>query len=279
MTIQDALQQAVELFEQSTTPRLDAQILLAHVLKKDRAYLVAYNDKDLSDEQQETFDRLVLRRAEGEPIAYILGKKAFYDIELTVSKDVLIPRPETEELVETAIKYAKADERIKSIADIGTGSGAIALALKKHLPQVTIHATDISKNALAIARMNAVMLDLDVKFREGNLAQPLIDAGIKVDMLLANLPYIPQDDLAQLNVAKFEPDLALNGGKQGLLLIKHLLRQVRDVCNDGAFVLLEIGYNQGEMVSQWAQMLAMPRRVRILTDLAGHDRIAEIRLS
>lgn len=279
-TIARALSHAQSQLASSSTPRLDAQLLLEDVLRNDglnvnRAYLLAYGDVELTQAQATHYQTLIDRRAQGEPVAYIRGRVGFYDREFIVTPAVLIPRPETELLVEQAIEWAR-EHNIQHAADIGTGSGAIALTVAAHVPTLTMHAIDISEAALAIARQNAAQQNSqNVTFAHGDLAQPLIAQSIRVPMLLANLPYIASNVMPTLDVSRHEPHLALDGGADGLDDIRRLLAQVPQVCQHGALILLEIGADQGVAVADLAQSLN-PQSVAVLPDYAGHDRIVKI---
>jgi release factor glutamine methyltransferase len=277
MTIKEALAQATAQFTGMGSPRLDAQVLLAYLLQVDKSYLTAHDDDWLGAEIEMAFGELVARRARGEPVAYILGTKGFWDLDFMVSPAVLIPRPETEHLIEEALNWAKGKESLLA-ADIGTGSGAIAVSIAKHAPNITMHAVDISPDALAIARQNAERHGLALQFHEGSLGSPLIANGIQVDMLLANLPYIRRDEVPQLIVSEFEPVLALDGGDDGLDLVLELMGQVPVLCKPHALILLEIGMEQGQAVVDFAEKTLSPSDARIIKDLAGLDRIVRIEL-
>ena len=208
----------------------------------------------------------------GEPIAYIIGKKWFYDLELMVTRAVLIPRPETELLLEEALSLTAESPHCQAV-DIGTGSGALALAFARHRPGARVIATDICPDALKVARQNARLHDLTLEFLHGDLARPLIKRGLKVDLLMANLPYIASDELARLEVSQYEPQRALDGGRDGLCCIRRLLPQLPQVCRGGAMALLEIGAGQGrEVAALVREALSLP--CDILPDYAGLDRIA-----
>ncbi len=259
------------------TASLDAQILLAHVLGESRAHVIAHRERLLTDDQSARFEALISRREAGEPIAYIIGKRAFYDRAFIVSPAVLIPRPETEHLVESALEFGRKFLKLTAI-DIGTGSGAIIVTLKANLPHIVAYATDISPDALDIARQNADLSNVDITFYTGDLLQPAIDRGLTANLITANLPYIETDDLRTLEVRKYEPHLALDGGVDGLDLVRRLLTQCPQVCAEGAQILLEIGAKQGETVRELAQSLLNPRAVDIINDYAGHDRVVKIQL-
>lgn len=276
MTIREGLNHAIrQLQSVSESASLDAQILLAEVLGKNRAYVLAHGDDALTPEQQARFDGWIQRRAAGEPVAYILGRRAFYDREFAVAPGVLIPRPETELLLEAALEFA-AHLPECAAADIGTGSGALAVTFAANVPAATVYAVDISRAALDVARRNTELHQVNVIFLQGNLLQPLIERGIKVDLLMANLPYIASGELSELEVSKHEPLLALDGGADGLDLIRRLLEDVPQVCNPGALILLEIGWDQGEKALALAQDLLSPTSIEILKDYAQLDRIVRV---
>ena len=276
-SIRSALRAARLALESSDTADLEAQALLSHTLGVDRAFLFTHAETSLSDSQLAGFQSAVARRAAGEPIAYITGVKGFYDIELLVSPAVLIPRPETELLLEEALRLTECRSGV-TVADIGTGSGALALTFSRQRPAAKVYASEISRAALAIARKNAERNGANVTFLEGDLAEPLIERGIQIDLLMANLPYISSAELAALEVSRFEPRLALDGGADGLAPIRRLLEQIPSVCSEGAWALLEIGADQGEAVANLVRD-RVGARCDILPDYAGLDRIAMFQFS
>ncbi len=276
-TIRDALKSAYAQLARSSTPRLDAQVLLCEVLKVEKSYLVAFDERELAPAELHAFARMLARREAGEPIAYIRGTAEFYGLEFAVSPDVLIPRPETEHLVEAALQWGhQRDSRVA--ADIGTGSGAIAVTVAKHLPGCAMHAVDVSEAALTLAQRNARANGVTMTFHQGHLAQPLIEVGMRVDLLLANLPYIRSDELPTLEVSQHEPLSALDGGADGLDFIRELLGQVPQVCEAGALILLEIGAEQGRAVADFARKTLQPSSVQVMQDYAGLDRVVRIAL-
>lgn len=273
-TLYDAMQDAKRRFDAvSSSPALDAQLLMAHVLNASRAHVIAHKERILTPAESADYESLVARREEGEPLAYILGRRAFYDREFIVTPAVLIPRPETEHLVEAALDFLR-DRPRAIVVDVATGSGAIIVTLKGNVPHIHAHATDISADALDVARRNAEAQNVAVAFYEGDLLTPVIANGITPDLVTANLPYIASGDLPDLAVTKHEPRLALDGGADGLDLVRRLLDQVAGLMRPGGGVLLEIGADQGAAVRQ----LATGRfaSVRIDKDYAGHDRVASI---
>ncbi|MDE2637075.1 MAG: peptide chain release factor N(5)-glutamine methyltransferase [Chloroflexota bacterium] len=275
-TIRAAMRAARTTLDSSDSPDLDSQVLLAHSLDVDRAFLFAHPERTLSERECGAFLDAVNRRAAGEPIAYITGAKGFYDIDMQVSPAVLIPRPETEHLLKEALRLSE-DRPDLIVADIGTGSGALAAAFARHRPKSNVYATEICADALAVARGNAERNGVNPTFLEGDLAEPLIQRAIKIDLLMANLPYIASDELAALAVSRFEPRLALDGGIDGLALIRRLLMQIPSVCRADATVLLEIGADQAESVARLVGE-RLGSRCDILLDYAGLDRIVRFQV-
>lgn len=276
-TIRAALSDAYRRLEPvSPSARLDAQVLLCAVLDVSRAHVLAYGERELTAEQADRFDDWLSRRANGEPVAYILGRRAFFDRDLIVTPDVLIPRPETEHLLEEALACT-AERPALTAVDVGTGSGALAVTFKAHRPTATVYATDISAAALRVAARNAA--DLDITFLAGDLLTPLIERDIRVDLIMANLPYIASDDVARLAVSRHEPHLALDGGADGLDLVRRLLDQAPDVTVAGAIILLEIGAGQGSATMALARERFAGASVRLISDYAGHDRVVCVALA
>ncbi len=275
-TIAQALKFAKTQIELSSdSASLDAQILLGEIIRQERAYILAHPEHPLTEDQQAHYTEWIRRRASGEPVAYIIGRRAFYDREIAVTRDVLIPRPETELLLEQALAFVK-EHPSASVVDVGTGSGALAVTLAAHYPQAQVYATDISPSALAIARYNAFLNKANVTFFDGDLFEPLISRHIRVDVVMANLPYIATEELATLEVSRHEPRLALDGGADGLDIIRRLLTQIPSVCNPGALILLEIGADQGDAALKLVQTTLSMEKAEILKDYAGLDRIVKV---
>ena len=231
----------------SDSARLDAEVLLAAVLNRPRSYLHAWPERTLEPEQAACFAGWLERRLNGEPVAYLLGRREFWSLELEVTPDTLIPRPETELLVELALERAPADQPV-TIADLGTGSGAIALALATERPQARIVATDQSLAALAVARRNAQRLNLvTIEFRQGDWCAPL--TGDRFDLITANPPYVAvADPRWRRNELRFEPPEALISGPDGLDALRTIIAQAPDHLKPGGWLVLEHGYDQGEAV-------------------------------
>lgn len=275
--IADLLQEAVtQLTPVSDSARLDAQLLLSAALGRDRAYVLAYREVVPTPEQIAQFEAWLARRVAGEPIAYIFGRRGFYDREFRVTPDVLIPRPETEHLIEEALQFA-VDHRPLVAVDVGTGSGAIAVTFKGNCRQSTVYAVDVSPDALEVAKSNAG--ELAITFFEGDLLQPLIEREIQVDLLIANLPYIPHDEMLELAVSQYEPHLALDGGADGLRLIERLLNDAPAVCRAGACILLEVGAGQSRAVIAIGRAVFPDATWDVVYDYAGYDRVVRGRLA
>ncbi|MCK5480243.1 MAG: peptide chain release factor N(5)-glutamine methyltransferase [Gammaproteobacteria bacterium] len=233
----------------SDTGRLDAEVLLASILEKNRSYLHAWPEKILSQETREQFHQLVTKRASGEPVAYLTGQREFWSLPLAVSADTLIPRPETETLVTLALEKIPADSCLH-IADLGTGSGAIALAIAHERPRCRIVATDVSPRALAIAASNARNLGIEnINFIHGNWCDPLPHEPF--DLVLANPPYIEdQDAHLELGDVRFEPRIALAAGPDGMNDLNHIVACARHCLREQGWLMLEHGYNQADRVKQ-----------------------------
>jgi release factor glutamine methyltransferase len=259
------------------SPALDAQTLLAALLGVDRAYLLAHPEQALTAAQADAYEAWVARCTAGEPLPYVLGRWAWYDRSFEVSPAVLIPRPETELLLESALDWSAG--RAAGVAvDIGTGSGALAVTFAAHRPSWHLLAVDASPAALDVARRNAAHHDVAerVTFYEGDLLAPL-PVGTQLDLLMANLPYIPTDELPNLRVSQHEPLSALDGGADGLALIRRLLATAPPLLASDALVLLEIGAGQGEAVAGLARAALPTAQVNVLRDYAGLERIVRVR--
>lgn len=260
----------------SSTPNLDAQVILAHVLQVERSWLFAHYDYELTQDEAERYSDAVARRAAAEPVAYIVGKKEFYGLELLVDRRVLAPRPETEMLVDAVLDWIeRRPGRAVTVADIGTGSGAIALAVAANCPDVTVYATDVSQEALTVAASNIACLDArdQVRLLQGDLLASLPE---KVDIIAANLPYIRSDDFPglQADVRDYEPKLALEAGPEGLDLIERLLAQLPAYLKPGGAAFLEIGHDQREAVLALAErLLPGAHDVAVREDYHGRDRL------
>jgi release factor glutamine methyltransferase len=256
---------------------LEGEILLRHVLGKDRTQLYTNLDSELSPELEKRFNELLGRRRCGEPSAYITGHREFYGLDFEVDRNVLIPRPETELLADLAIKLAN-DNHITKIADVGTGCGAIAISLAINLPQVTVYATDISPTALEVARDNCKRHGVlkRVVLLHGDLLEPLDEP---VDMIVANLPYVRAADLRGNRTLGFEPALALYGGKDGLDKIRSLCHQAVKKLSKSGCMLLETGEGQAETALDILCKAFPAATIEVHKDLAGIERVVSLRLT
>ncbi|OYY74115.1 MAG: protein-(glutamine-N5) methyltransferase, release factor-specific [Gammaproteobacteria bacterium 28-57-27] len=259
----------------SDSPRADAEILLAHVIGKPRSYFMAWPEAALSAFEVAAFEALLVRRVAGEPVAYLIGSRGFYGLDLAVSPAVLIPRPETELLVEAALE--RLPIKPCRIADLGTGSGAIALALASERPDAQVVAVDASPEALVVAQENARNLNLAVDFRLGDWCSGL--ANERFEMIVSNPPYIRADDahLAQGDV-RFEPTMALASGADGLDAIRAIIACAPQYLSPGGWLLFEHGYDQAEAVAALLCAVGFVA-VESLIDLQGHARVTLGQLS
>jgi release factor glutamine methyltransferase len=263
------------------SPRLDAELLLAHVLGVNRAAILTWPDRPLTPKQLTRYRDLVAQRAAREPLAYIVGHREFYDLDFVVDARALIPRPETELLVEHAVRHARriAPEAGAplQLADVGAGSGAIAVTLAVHLPEATIYALDESAEALALTAENARRHHVTDRVHplQGDLLSPLLQPA---DLITANLPYVATAEWEQLppEIRLYEPRAALDGGPDGLTVIRRLLAMADSYLQPGGALLLEIGASQGTAVAALAHQRLPQARVQVLQDLAGLDRVVLI---
>jgi release factor glutamine methyltransferase len=269
-TVLAALTWTAQRFEQAKIPsaRLDAELLLCAATGLDRVGLYVGHDRPLDETERSRYRDLVRRRLEGEPVAYLVGEQEFWSLPLTVDPRVLIPRRETEHVVEQVLRVFPEG----TLVDVGTGSGAIALAVKKERPAARVIAIDASADALAVARANAARLGLEVEFREGDLLTP-VDAP--VDVIASNPPYVRSEEIPRLQrEVQREPRRALDGGPDGLDVIRRLIPAAREKLRPGGFLVMEIGSDQGaatlELLKGWSEP-------RIVQDLAKLDRVAVAR--
>ena len=289
MLLREALQAAITRLtaEQVPSPRLNAETLLMFTLNCDRAHLYAHPERELTPEEQSRYDETLTQRSKGVPAQYITGHQEFWGLDLIVSPAVLIPRPETEHLIETVLPLARAIPH-PIIADVGTGSGAIALALAKELPNAEIHATDISPAALEIAEANAARLQLE--FRASNQHPPErriffhdtdllrgLDPGA-FDFVVSNPPYVglAEEDEVQLEVRKFEPRNAVFAGPTGLETIAQLIPAAQVALKPGSYLIMEIS---GTIAGGVRALLAGWEDITITNDLQGIPRVATARKS
>jgi release factor glutamine methyltransferase len=275
LNLKQALRLARDILSQNGVEDapLEGELLLRHTLSIDRVQLYIDLEKELTPQQEDTFRLLLERRLSGEPSAYITGHREFYELDFRVNPSVLIPRPESELLVETVLAIARKHP-LSVIADIGTGSGAVAISLAVNLPQAKIYATDISAAALEVALANCRKHGVSgrVHLLEGNLLEPLPEAA---DIIVANLPYVSQSELAP----RFEPPLALDGGADGTKIIKQLCQQAGGRLKSGGWLLLEIGQGQIAAIAAILHNTFPEGEIEVIPDLAGIERVACLSLS
>ena len=267
----------------SDTPDLDASVLIAHVTNKPRTWVMAHPELTLTTEQQTQLNESLTSLEKGEPFPYILGHWEFFGLDFDITPDVLIPRPETELLVEKAIVWLQESKVRRTIADIGTGSGAIAVSLAVNVPDADILATDISPKALQVAKRNAEKLGVgkNIEFVECDLLpnkSTFNNNHLPFDLICANLPYIPTQTLSRLPVFGREPTVALDGGADGLGLFRRLLNIAPDWLAPNALILLEIEATLGVQVLNLAYDMFGQAEINLHQDLTGRDRLLEIRL-
>jgi release factor glutamine methyltransferase len=256
---------------------LEGEILLRHALKIDRVGLYSERDHELSTEQEKGFWHLIQHRLSGEPTAYIIGHREFYGLDFFIDCRVFIPRPETELLVETALKLSQ-ERHYTTAADIGTGCGAIAISLALNLPRTRIFASDVSADALEVARINCQKHGVVDRIRllHGDMLEPLPEP---VDLITANLPYVTKGEISRSGLADFEPSIALDGGADGLDKIRPLCQQVADKLSHRGCMLLEIGQGQSRAVTSLIQRCFPSASVEIIPDLQGIERIVSLCLT
>jgi len=271
-TIDQIIRQATQqLAAASPSPRLDAEVLLMHVTGLARTALITRAEEPLLPEHEERLYALLTRRAHGEPVAYLTGRREFWSLDLCVTPDVLIPRPETELLVEQALAHIPEDAEW-TVADLGTGSGAIALAIATERPHCRLIATDNSAAALAVARGNATRLGIaTLEFRHGEWLKPL--AGMQLDVIVSNPPYVRANDphLTQGDV-RFEPESALVAGADGLDAIRRIAVDALSCLRPGGWLLLGHGYDQAKAVRALLEIHGYDA-VASCRDTAGHERV------
>jgi release factor glutamine methyltransferase len=282
--LQDLLESTViRLSPLSDTPQLDAQVLMAHLFGKPRTWVLAHPTFSPKMDQVTKLEVLIQRLELGEPLPYVLGHWEFFGLDFDLSSEVLIPRPETELLAEQAIAWLQASPERRTVADIGTGSGCIAVSFATHVPGVRILATDISLPALKVARHNALKFEVadQIDFVQCDLLPQHVDSlstDRHFDMICANLPYIPTQVLSRLPIYNREPTLALDGGEDGLDPFRKFFKLVPEWMASGGRILLEIEATRGLDVLSLAYDAFVSAAIHLHQDLTGRDRLLEIQL-
>ncbi len=258
--------------------KLNAELIMSHCMNGDRIYLYENYNKCLTKIEQNLFRSLIRRRIKKEPVQYIIGKTEFMGIQFKVNKNVLIPRPDTETLVEFAIKYSlenKIDSKYR-ILDYGTGSGNIIISIAKYSPNLQYYAIDISRGALLLAKENAKLngVDKDIVFVQSN-GFSSFNSNFRFDMIVSNPPYIPTSVILKLpeEIKSFEPLISLDGGEDGLKVIKDIVFNAYKYLNKNGVCLIEIGYDQSEIVEKMVREVAKYKDIKFLKDLAGIKRV------
>jgi release factor glutamine methyltransferase len=274
MTVQTALLQGTKLFEEDSiaAPRLTAEVLLSHALNKERAYLYAHSEEELTEVAWIHYGRYLHQRLQGKPTQYITGRQEFYGRDFRVTPDVLIPRPETEHLIEASLLRLRPGDKV---LDVGTGSGAIAITIALET-STRVYASDISTAALRVSNENARKLNAPVSFIAADLVSCFAERSL--DLIASNPPYVPKTDqpALQREVRDYEPEVALFGGPTGLEIYERLIPEAQRVLRPGGWLLFELGYNSLEPVramlgSQWSE-------ITVRADLAGLPRVLAARL-
>jgi len=278
MTIRQVLSRAKKVLTNHNIEdaSLECELLLRHTLEIDRVQLYQDLNREFTYQQEASFWQLMERRLKGEPTAYIIGHREFYGLDFYIDSGVLIPRPETELLVEKALELGKT-RLLYNIAEVGTGCGAIAISLALNLPKVKIYATDISPAALKVASVNCHEHRVAdrIYLLQGDMLDPLPEP---VDLIIANLPYVRKTELPQVNSAGFEPFVALNGGVDGLDKIRQLCNQASNKLLPQGCLLLEIGQGQRKAIVTFLKNLFPLSKIEVIPDLSGIDRIVSLTL-
>mgnify|MGYP001859776996 FL=1 len=276
MILRELIRQSEAMLDEKDKDCNVAKVLFYHLAHKEPHQLYLMMDEEVDEELLKQFQDGMQRYMNGEPIQYINGKENFFSRDFIVNENVLIPRYETEELVENILykiddyfdDYSSID-----LCDVGTGSGAIAITLALEEPKLNVVATDISKEALEVAKANASELDAQVTFYQGDMLEPLIDRQQKFDIFVSNPPYIPQDQEIESVVKDNEPHVALFGGNDGLYFYRKIFKDVRHVLKDRALLAFEMGFDQRELMSQAVEQYFPDTPYEIIKDINGKDRM------
>lgn len=265
----------IELTSYSETPYLDSVVLLSHITHSTKSQILANPDPSLNPREQEQLDQALTKIKDGTPLPYVIGEWEFFQYLFIITEDVLIPRPETEGLVQLALDWLQRHPQRRTCLEIGTGCGCIAISLVKQIPDLKVLATDISSSALQIASENAHrhLVNGQIQFQERDL---LTGLESKVDLIIANLPYIPTAKLKSLPVYHREPLIALDGGSDGLLHIKQVLKSARQLIRPGGAIFLELDEDCGEAALFLARDVWPGRILKLRQDLSGQDRYLSI---
>lgn len=279
MKVSEALSWASSFLKKEGMEPRAAELLIGHVLGMKRSELLSKLDKELDESEAEQFRRLVEQHATGEPVQYVIGAEEFFGRTFLVNREVLIPRPETEELVVAVLERIGANfsgEETVKLVDIGTGSGAIAVTLKLENRRLTVTGVDIAQASLDVASENGRRMDADVRWVNGDLLQPFVAEGERFDVIVSNPPYIPEKEVEALSptVCEHEPVRALAGGEDGYHFYRRLMEEIPSVIGPKALVAFEVGYDQAKTVAAMLEETFGDRiEVEVITDINGKERI------
>lgn len=275
MNYRECILKASKMMVDNNLSENAAMLLMMEITGKENHDLYMEFEEEISEDILKEFNEKFEILMTGKPLQQILGYEYFYGYKFNVNENVLIPRPETEELVANVLAYY--DEYFENqqvdLCDIGTGSGAIAISLKKEENNLHVTASDISEKAIETAKQNAVDLEADVDFLIGDLCEPLIEKNIKVDILVSNPPYIPQDEVMEHSVKDFEPHVALFGGEDGLRFYRMILERSKLLLKEKSMLAFEMGYNQKEALTALAKSYFPESRIEVIKDLSGKNRM------
>ncbi len=281
MKIKEALKSGYEKLKikKITSAHLDAEVLLSFAINKSKEFLYTYPEKELSLIQKNKFQNLIRQRSKNIPIAYLINHKFFYGLDFFIDKNVLIPRTETETLIETALKTI-AEMKLKSLLDLGTGSGAIAIAIKKQCPKIKAGAGDLSLEALKTAKKNSRVLKADVLIKKGDFKELL--RKIPAELIISNPPYIDikkkKETIKRCPDLKYEPASALFAKNQGLEFYELIIKEIAELKTLPRAIIFEIGDTQAKKISKLTKEYLPRAEIKIIKDLAGKDRVMEIKL-
>jgi len=282
MIIRNLLRQAEQQLIKVDVPESYAKLLMNEILSRHERNLYMEMGEECDSATEIEFLAKLERLCTQEPYAYVVGVQYFYGRPFDVNESVLIPRPETEELVANVLADIDeyfAEAKILQGADIGTGSGAIAISLKQEEPKLKMIATDISETAIQQAIHNAKINDADITFMVGDMLQPIKDANVKIDILVCNPPYIPQNENVEVSVKDFEPHIALFGGEDGLKYYRTVLTQASEILNPTAMIAFEMGWDQKEALTKLAKQSFPEAKVNCYKDIQGKDRMLMVYLN
>lgn len=276
MTVRELIRQSEEMLDEKNKDCNVAKVLFYHLAHKEPHQLYLMMDEEVDEDLYQAFQEGMQRYMNGEPIQYIKGKETFFSRDFIVNENVLIPRYETEELVENILYRIDdyfEDYQIIDLCDVGTGSGAIAISLALEEPKLKVVATDISEDALDVARLNAKELKAHVEFYQGDMLEPLINRNRKVDIFVSNPPYIPNNQEIESVVKDNEPHVALFGGQDGLYFYRKIFSKVKEVIKDRALLAFEMGFDQRQLMEEAVEYYFPDTPYEIIKDMSGKDRM------